>query len=171
MVADIGARLGPVDILVNNAAVRREKAFLEMGLDEWHSITNSILDAAFLCTRACLPGMAVGGRVIFMGGISAHAGATRRAHVMTAKAGLVGLTRALAREFLERGITFNCVVPGHVNTTREAGFKLLYEKHEGGGAPSAEPEDIAATIRFLCSPGARHINGQTIHVNGGFLMP
>ncbi len=173
MVAAIGKRLGAPDILINNAAVRREVPFLSMSLEEWRSITSIILDGAFNCARACIPHMLETGfgRVVNMGGITAHTGAKGRAHVVTAKAGIGGFTRALAREFVGSGVTVNCVVPGHTNTIRAAGFVSPTANHDAGGARSGEPEDIAASIRFLCSTSASHITGQSLHVNGGFLMP
>lgn len=172
MVDAVRARFGGIDILVNNAAVRREVPFLSMSLQEWKQITGIILDGAFNCSRACIPHMAGGfGRIVNLGGITAHTGAVGRAHVVAAKAGIEGLTRALAREFIGQGMTVNCVVPGHTNTSRAAGFVPPLASHDAGGAHSGEPADIAAAIRFLCSPAAGHITGQSLHVNGGFLMP
>ena len=110
------ARFGRLDILVNNAADRKQTPLTEISLAEWHHITRIIVDGAFLCARACLPAMiaAGGGTIVSIGGASAHAGARERAHVMTAKAALVGLTKAIAVEFADRGITANCVVPGKI---------------------------------------------------------
>ena len=101
MVEAITRDLGGVDILVNNAADRREAPFTEISLADWHAITRVVLDGAFLCSRAVIPGMVAKrrGTIVNIGGVTAHAGATRRAHVVTAKAGLVGLTKALAVEY------------------------------------------------------------------------
>ena len=113
-------RFGRIDILINNAADRRQAPLTEITLAEWRHITGIIVDGAFLCARACLPHMvaAGGGTVVNIGGVSAHTGAHNRAHVITAKAALVGLTKAIAVEFAERGVTANCVVPGKIGGER-----------------------------------------------------
>jgi 3-oxoacyl-[acyl-carrier protein] reductase len=101
--------------------------------------------------------------------LSAHTGASDRAHVVTAKAGIVGFTRALAHDLAPDGITVNCVVPGIIGTPRprntpEPAHHLIHRTITG---ERGKPEDVAAAVRFLCSPGARYINGQAIHANGG----
>src|SRR6201997_1899652 len=113
-------QFGRLDILVNNAALRREKSFAEMDYAEWREILDVTLDGAFHCTKACLPALCQSGTgtVINIGGLSAHTGARNRAHVITAKAGIVGLTRALASDLAADGITVNCVVPGLIGTPR-----------------------------------------------------
>jgi 3-oxoacyl-[acyl-carrier protein] reductase len=175
MVEEIGAALGPVDILINNAAIRRDSAFADMSFADWRAIMAVVLDGAFLVSRAVVPGMVAKGRgsIINIGGVTAHTGAVGRAHVSTAKAGLVGLTRALAVEYGGNGITVNCVAPGRIAGPRSAtsgkGGTI-----PGGGHPlvghDGAPEDIAATVAFLCSPSGRYITGQTIHVNGGIYL-
>src|SRR6201747_2250494 len=111
---------GRIDILVNNAALRREMPFSEMNHAEWREIMDVTLDGAFHCVKACLPALqkSGAGTVINIGGLSAHTGAKNRAHVVTAKAGLIGFTRALAHDLAEHGITVNCVVPGLIGTPR-----------------------------------------------------
>src|SRR5205814_7813376 len=113
-------RFGSLDILVNNAALRREKPFAEMNYADWREILDVTLDGAFHCTKACLAGLrkSQAGTIVNIGGLSAHTGARNRAHVVTAKAGIVGLTRALASEFAADGMTVNCVVPGLIGTPR-----------------------------------------------------
>jgi 3-oxoacyl-[acyl-carrier protein] reductase len=175
MVEEISAALGPVDILVNNAAIRRDSAFADMSFADWRAIMAVVLDGAFLVSRAVVPGMVAKGRgsIINIGGVTAHTGAVGRAHVSTAKAGLVGLTRALAVEYGGNGITVNCVAPGRIAGPRSAtsgkGGTI-----PGGGHPlvghDGAPQDIAATVAFLCSPSGRYITGQTIHVNGGIYL-
>ena len=120
MATTTAARLGPPTILVNNAALRKQKEFSEMTLAEWREVTAVILEGAFLCARACVPHMikAGGGRIVNIGGKSGHTGAARRAHVVASKAGLVGLTKALAVEYGSAGITANCVVPGEIEGIR-----------------------------------------------------
>jgi 3-oxoacyl-[acyl-carrier protein] reductase len=169
-------RFGRLDILVNNAADRQQTPLTEISLAEWRHITGIIVDGAFLCARACLPHMVAqgGGTVVNIGGVSAHAGAHNRAHVITAKAALVGLTKAIAVEFADRGITANCVVPGKIGgeRSRTAGESPAI----GGGAHpivgrEGTPADVAALVRQLCLPASRYISGQTIHVSGGMYLP
>jgi 3-oxoacyl-[acyl-carrier protein] reductase len=162
---------GRIDILVNNAALRREKPFNEMSHAEWREIMDVTLDGAFHCVQACLPALKQGGAgsVINIGGLSAHTGAKNRAHVVTAKAGLIGFTRALAHDLADDGITVNCVVPGLIGTPRpkdmpEPAHHLTHGTISGA---RGTPADVAASVRFLCGPGARYVTGQAIHVNGG----
>ena len=111
---------GRLDILVNNAAVRREIDFEKLDYQEWRTITATILDGAYLCAHAASPHLiaAGGGSIVNIGGLSSYTGAARRAHVIAAKAGLVGLTRALAHDLAPHGITVNCVAPGLIDTER-----------------------------------------------------
>ena len=162
---------GGIDILINNAALRREKPFAEMSYAEWREILDVTLDGAFHCAKACLPALrkSGAGSIVNIGGLSAHTGAGDRAHVVTAKAGIIGFTRALAHDLASDGITVNCVVPGLIGTPRpkdrpEPAHHLTHQTISG---ERGRPEDVAATVRFLCGPGARYINGQAIHANGG----
>jgi 3-oxoacyl-[acyl-carrier protein] reductase len=162
---------GRVDILVNNAALRREKPFAEMSHAEWREIMDVTLDGAFHCVKACLAALkkSGAGAVINIGGLSAHTGARNRAHVVTAKAGLIGFTRALAHDLAEDGITVNCVVPGLIGTPRpkDKPEPAHHRTHGTISGARGTPEDVAASVRFLCGPGARYVTGQAIHVNGG----
>jgi 3-oxoacyl-[acyl-carrier protein] reductase len=170
--ADLAVKhFGRLDILVNNAALRREKPFAEMSYAEWREIMDVTLDGTFHCVKACLPALRKGGAgtIVNIGGLSAHTGARNRAHVVTAKAGIIGFTRALAHDLSGDGITVNCVVPGLIGTPRpkdrpEPAHHLTHQTITG---ERGRPEDVAATVRFLCGPGARYINGQAIHANGG----
>jgi 3-oxoacyl-[acyl-carrier protein] reductase len=164
-------QFGRIDILVNNAALRREKPFAEMSYAEWREIMDVTLDGTFHCVKACLPHLRKSGTgtIVNIGGLSAHTGARDRAHVVTAKAGIVGFTRALAHDLACDGITVNCVVPGLIGTPRpkdrpEPAHHLTHQTITG---ERGRPEDVAAAVRFLCSPSARYINGQAIHANGG----
>jgi 3-oxoacyl-[acyl-carrier protein] reductase len=176
MVDAIVQRYGRIDVLVNNAADRQQTPLTEISFAEWRHITGIIVDGAFLCARACLPHMvaAGGGTIVNIGGVSAHAGAHNRAHVITAKAAVVGLTKAIAVEFADRGITANCVVPGKIGGARShtAGESPTM----GGGARpivgrEGTPEEVAAMVRHLCLPASRYVTGQTIHVSGGMYLP
>jgi 3-oxoacyl-[acyl-carrier protein] reductase len=165
------AGFGRVDILVNNAALRREKPFAEMDYAEWREILDVTLDGAFHCTKACLPALrnSGAGTIVNIGGLSAHTGASNRAHVITAKAGIVGFTRALANDLAGDGITVNCVVPGLIGTPRPKGQPepAHHLTHQTLTGERGRPEDVAAVVRFLCSPAARYLTGQAIHANGG----
>jgi len=162
---------GRIDILVNNAALRREKPFADMSYAEWREIMDVTLDGTFHCVKACLPALrrSGAGTIVNIGGLSAHTGARDRAHVVTAKAGIVGFTRALAHDLVSDGITVNCVVPGLIGTPRpkdrpEPAHHLTHQTITG---ERGKPEEVAAAVRFLCGPGARYVNGQAIHANGG----
>ncbi|MCC7426539.1 MAG: SDR family oxidoreductase [Alphaproteobacteria bacterium] len=160
---------GRLDILVNNAAYRRQVPFLEMPFEEWREIAGTILDGAFLCTQACLPPMlkACWGRVVNIGGLTGHSGASERAHVVTGKAGLIGFTKAIATEFAGRGITSNCVVPGPIETVRSENAQTRPGQHETPMGRKGHPEEIAAAVRYFVLPDADFTTGQTLHVNGG----
>ena len=161
---------GRIDILVNNAALRREKNIAEMSFAEWREVMNVILDGTFRCVHACLPAMRKnGGTIVNLGGMSAHIGSKDRAHVMTAKSALVGFSRALAHDLAAEKITANCVVPGAIDTSRPTTSQTPAH-HLTHGTITGErgrPQDIAAMVRFLCGPNGRFITGQTIHISGG----
>ncbi|MFB9266989.1 SDR family NAD(P)-dependent oxidoreductase [Bradyrhizobium erythrophlei] len=164
-------QLGGIDILVNNAALRQEKPFAEMDYAAWRDILDVTLDGAFHCVKACLPALrqSRAGTIVNIGGLSAHTGARNRAHVVTAKAGIIGFTRALAHDLADDGITVNCVVPGLIGTPRPKGGPepAHHLRHQTITGAKGRPEDVAAAVRFLCGPGARYINGQAIHASGG----
>jgi 3-oxoacyl-[acyl-carrier protein] reductase len=175
MVERIDERFGRLDVLVNNAAIRAQVPFLEMTLAQWREITGVILDGAFIVTQACMPLMlrgGDGGQIVNIGGATAYTGAFERAHVVAAKAGLGGLTRALATEFADRGITVNCVVPGRIGGQRSktAGAEPPPGHHEPIVGRPGTPEEVAAMVRPLWLPTGRYVTGQTIHVNGGLFM-
>ena len=166
---------GGVDILVNNAAIRGEKPFLDMTLEEWRATNSVILDGAFLCSREALRSMVGrgGGTIVNLGGVSAHVGAKRRAHVATSKAGLVGLTKSLAVEFADQNITVNCVAPGKIGGKRSATSGASPEMGTGGPIVGREGEiaEAAFVILSMCMPEARFMTGQTVHVSGGMYLP
>jgi 3-oxoacyl-[acyl-carrier protein] reductase len=169
-------RFGRLDFLVNNAAVRYETAFSSITFAEWRQVLAIVLDGAFLCAQAALPHLirAGGGTIVNIGGQTGHKGAAERAHVITAKAGLAGMTKALALDLAPHRITVNCVVPGAIESQR--GLPGVPERPADRRAPPpigrrGEPEEIAAMVRMLCGPDARYITGQAIHVNGGGYLP
>jgi 3-oxoacyl-[acyl-carrier protein] reductase len=166
-------RFDRIDILVLNASIRREVSFKDMTFEQWRAVMSISLDGSFHCIKACLPAMiqSGGGSIVTLAGDGALLGSVRKSHNSTAKNGLVGLTRALAKELAADGIRVNCVSPGNINTTRPAHRSARVEAK--GTIPLGrwgESEEIAAAVRFLCGPGAGFITGQTIHVNGGQMM-
>jgi 3-oxoacyl-[acyl-carrier protein] reductase len=166
---------GRLDFLVNNAAIRAETPFPEIPFEEWRRILATVLDGAFLCTQSSLPHLArsESAAVVNIGGLTGHTGASGRAHVVTAKAGLAGMTRALAFDLAPKGITVNCVVPGTIDTVRGlpgAPERPAHRQQLPSLGRRGTPQEIARTVRFLCGPGARYITGQSLHVSGGGYM-
>ena len=176
MAARVVAEFGGLDILVNNAANRGEGALATMTLAEWRAVVSPIVDGAFLCSRAAVPHMVArgNGRIVNIGGVTAHAGGHERAHVAAAKGARVGFTRALAVEFARNGVTVNCVVPGKIGGPRSATSGRSVTLPSGSGplvGREGTPEEVAEVVRMLCAPTGAYITGQTIHVNGGIVMP
>jgi len=162
---------GHVDILVNNAAIRPQKSFTELTVEEWRQAIGVVLDGAFYCTQAALPSMlkAGFGRVIFFTGDGAYTGVAKRAHVSAAKMGLTGLARGLASEFADQNITFNIISPGRIDTVRNASFytdpSSMQKVDDIPVKRLGTTDEIASACVFLCTND--YITGQTIHVNGG----
>lgn len=173
MMAAIQAAWGRLDILVNNAAIRREAKIDDISARDWRDTLAVILDGAFFCAQAALPLLRASGRaaIINIGGMTSHTGAAERVHVVTAKAGLGGLTRALAHDLSPDGITVNCVAPGMVDTRRDTASSTTAPKHHARHHPllgrRGTAAEIAASVVWLAGPSARFITGQTLHVNGG----
>ena len=173
MVAQAMERFGRIDILINNAAIRPHKPFIEVTLEDWERVRGVVLDGAFYCTQAVIPSMVKNqyGRILFFTGDGAFQGSAQRAHVSAAKMGLVGLARSLASEFAPNNIRVNVVSPGSIDTSREHP-----EWYPGGRPPDASRiplgrqgtvDEIAATCLFLVSDDGGFITGQAIHANGG----
>jgi 3-oxoacyl-[acyl-carrier protein] reductase len=169
MVKAIDARFGRIDYLINNAALRRAQALEQMTPALWREVMAVTLDGQFYCALAYLPYLKASGAVaiVNIGGLTAHTGARDRTHVVTAKAGLIGLTRALASELAEQNITVNLVSPGMIGAPPATLPQQQQPRFSTLTGARGAPEDIAGMVRFLCGPQARYITGQTIHVNGG----
>ena len=148
--------------------MRIEQPFDAITFDDWRRIVSIVLDGAFLCSQAALPHLrrAGGGSIVNIGGETGHKGATARAHVVTAKAGLAGFTKALALDLAADAITVNCVVPGRIATAGSLATPAITATLPPLGR-QGRPEEVAALVRMLCGPDARYITGQSIHVNGG----
>lgn len=166
------ARFRSVDVLVNNAAIRPHKPFLEMTEDDWHRVIDLDLNAAFYTCRAFLPGMVAGrwGRIVSITGMNSISGYKEGAPISAAKHGVWGMTKALAKEFGPHGITINAVSPGPIGGDASDPVKTEAMQKRAAGIPVGyvgEPQDIAAVVGFLCSGSARFITGQMIASNGG----
>jgi 3-oxoacyl-[acyl-carrier protein] reductase len=170
MVRAAAEKLGRLDILVNNAAVRDVTPIDAIDYATWKRVTGIILDGAFLVTKASLAALRASGAgaIVNIGGMSGHTGAAGRPHVVAAKLGLVGLTRALAHDLAPDRITVNCVVPGLIDTKRggSSGSKTAHQRETIIGRHGTA-EEVAAAVRYLAGPDARYITGQELHVNGG----
>ena len=174
MFGETEQRFGRLDILVNNAADRGMVPFEQMTTAQWRHIVSIALDGTFFCTRAAIPYMLRGGwgRVVNISGVSHYAPTySGRAHVSAAKAGVEGMTRALAAEYAKRNITVNCVCPGRIGGERSATSSELPDPslvppvgHLG------VPEDVAGAVHYFCLPGSGFITGHTLHVNGGQVL-
>jgi 3-oxoacyl-[acyl-carrier protein] reductase len=169
------AKLGTLDILVNNAGVTKDNLFVRMKDEEWDEVIAVNLTATFILCRAALRNMMrrQWGRIINITSISGIIGNPGQGNYAAAKAGMIGMTKSLAREVASRGITANCIAPGFIKT---AMTDVLTEKQVEAIAqhiPAAkfgEPDDIAAAALYLASEEARYLTGQTLHVNGGMAM-
>jgi 3-oxoacyl-[acyl-carrier protein] reductase len=174
--AETDRAFGKLDILVNNAALRAETRLEDITLDEWRKVLAVNLDAAFLLSREAAPFLKASdaGAIINIGGLTAYTGAKNRPHVVAAKAGLDGLTKALAQDLAEAQITVNLVSPGLIATQRGGSSPVEpehHKKHTTLLGRRGQPEEVAAMVRHLAGPNGRYITGQTIHVNGGVYLP
>ncbi|PSH55400.1 SDR family oxidoreductase [Phyllobacterium endophyticum] len=169
--------LGCLDLLVNNAAIRREDPLESLSFKDWREVLSVTLDGAFLMSRAAIPHLLAsnGGSIINIGGLTAYTGAVNRAHVIAAKAGLDGLTKAMAHELGPRGVTVNLVSPGMIDTNRahasSAGEPAHHNTTRTLVGRRGTPEEVAAAVLYLAGPVARFTTGQTLHVNGGAFLP
>ena len=170
-------KFGSIDILVSNVGVRNYQAFCDISIEDWRLVMETNLFAAFYLTQAVTPKMTSNkfGRIIFISGVDGFAGhMTHRSHNVTAKAGLQGLAKSLARELASEGITCNTVVPGVIDTSRDWSQYPQYSKDSFTSAiPVGRlgyPEEIAQACLYLAGSGGAFVNGQAIHVNGGEYM-
>ena len=174
-VAGADAALGPIDILVNNAGLTRDQILLRMTETDWDTVLDANLKGAFLATRAVLKGMMKrkAGRVVNVGSIVGLTGNKGQANYAASKAGLIGFTKSVAKEYASRNILVNCVVPGFVETDMtgalpvEARATLLQQIALGR---LGRPEDIAGAVLFLASDLAGYITGQVLVVDGGMVI-
>jgi 3-oxoacyl-[acyl-carrier protein] reductase len=171
----IQARLGEIEILVNNAGITRDGLLLRLRDEDWQAVIDTDLSAAFrLCKLAVRPMMkARSGRIINIGSVVGAVGNAGQTNYAAAKAGLIGFTKALAREVGSRGITVNCVAPGFIDTDMTRALNEQQREALLAQVPLArfgDVEEVAACVGFLASSGAGYITGSTLHVNGGMHM-
>jgi 3-oxoacyl-[acyl-carrier protein] reductase len=166
---------GPVGVLVNNAGVTGDGLILRMSDDQWSTVVRTNLDGAFHAIRRCLPGMvkARGGRIVNVGSVAGLLGSAGQANYAAAKAGLVGLTRSVAREMAPRKITCNLVAPGPIATAMLDALPDSRRDELAASVPLGrlgQPDEVAAAVAFLCSEAAAYITGAVIPVDGGLGM-
>jgi len=174
-VALIEKEFGPISILVNNAGITRDNLAMRMKDEDWDLVIDTNLKAVFKTSRAVMRGMmkARAGRIINISSVVGHAGNPGQANYCASKAGLLGMTKALARELGSRNITVNCVAPGFIDTRMTQALDDKQKDALASGIPLGRfgsPEDVAAAAVFLASPDAGYVTGSTIHVNGGMYM-
>ncbi len=173
--AKLKADFGLPTILVNNAGITRDNLLMRMKDDEWDSIINTNLSSIYRLSKACLRPMmkARRGRIISITSVVGVMGNAGQTNYAAAKAGVIGFTKALAREVGSRGITVNAVAPGFINTDMTQALPEEQRTALASQIPLArlgESKEVAATVAFLASEGAAYITGETIHVNGGMYM-
>ena len=167
----IKEKFGAIDIVINNAGIIRDKSFAKMTDDQWQDVIDINLTGVYNVCREAVERISEGGSIVNLSSIAAFLGAYGQANYASAKSGVVGLTKVLARELAKRNVRVNAVAPGVVKTDMVKTIPddilsaMLTQVPLGR---CAEPEEIANTILFLCSDLASYISGQTIHVNGGW---
>ena len=169
------AQFGKIDILVNNAGITRDQLVLRMKRADWDAVLNTNLTSAFLCIQQVIPSMLKQrwGRIVNVTSVFGQMGQAGQANYAASKAGLIGLTMAMAREVASRNITCNAVAPGFIDTNMTAVLSEEFRQTAVKSIPLGRvgsPEDVANAVRFLASDEASYITGHVLNVNGGFLM-
>lgn len=175
MVAETMEKLGKIDILVNNAGITRDGLLMRMKEEDWDAVLATNLKSVFNCTKAAVKYMmkARSGRIVNISSVVGTMGNAGQANYAAAKAGIIGFTKATAKETAARGITVNAVAPGFIATDMTAVLPEKVVENLKANIPMGRlgaPEDIAKAVAFLVSDEAAYITGQTLHVNGGMLM-
>ena len=175
LIAEAEKAMGGLDILVNNAGITRDGLAVRMKDEDWQAVIDLNLVATFRLCRAALKGMMKqrGGRIINIGSISGEIGNPGQANYAAAKAGIVGMSKAMAQEVATRGITINCVAPGFIATAMTDAVSDKTRERFLSGIPLGRlgtVEEVAACVAFLAADEASYVTGQTLHVNGGMAM-
>ncbi|MCH7832736.1 MAG: 3-oxoacyl-[acyl-carrier-protein] reductase [Proteobacteria bacterium] len=175
LVKDAEAALGGIDILVNNAGLTRDQLAVRMSDEDWQTVLDLNLTAAFRLSRACLRGMMKKrwGRIVSVTSIVGVTGNPGQANYAASKAALIGMSKSLAQEVASRNITVNCVAPGFIDTPMTEGLSDEQKQNLTARIPAGrlgEPADVASACVFLASDEASYVTGQTLHVNGGMAM-
>ncbi|MFB4162628.1 3-oxoacyl-[acyl-carrier-protein] reductase [Alteribacillus sp. JSM 102045] len=176
MIKEVTNVFGSIDILVNNAGITRDNIVMRLKEEDWDAVIDTNLKGVFQCAKAAARPMMKqrGGKIINIASVVGVLGNAGQANYTAAKAGVIGLTKSLAREFAPRSIQVNAVAPGFIATDmteelQEDSKETLLQQIPLGTL--GEPEDVAKTVRFLASEDAKYITGQTLHVDGGMAMP
>jgi 3-oxoacyl-[acyl-carrier protein] reductase len=168
-------QLGKIDILVNNAGITRDQLIMRMKRTDWDAVLNTNLTSAYLCIQQVIGSMLKQrwGRIINISSVFGQTGQAGQANYAASKAGLIGLTMAIAREVASRSITCNAVAPGFIETSMTAGFSEDFKQNALKMIPLGRvgtPEDVASAVAFLASEEASYVTGHVLNVNGGMLM-
>jgi 3-oxoacyl-[acyl-carrier protein] reductase len=168
-------QLGKIDILINNAGITRDQLVMRMKRADWDAVLNTNLTAAYLCIQQVIGSMLKQrwGRIINITSVFGQTGQAGQANYAASKAGLIGLTMAIAREVASRSITCNAVAPGFIETSMTSGFSEEFKQNALKMIPLGRvgtPEDVASAVAFLASEEASYVTGHVLNVNGGMLM-
>ncbi len=175
LVADVSGAMGGVDILVNNAGITKDNLAMRMKDEDWDSVMQVNLESAFRLTKGLMRGMMKSrwGRVVNITSVVGVTGNPGQANYCASKAGMIGMSKALASELASRGIMSNCVAPGFIGTPMTDVLTDDQKAAITANIPSGElgdPDDIATAVLYLASKEAKYVTGQTLHVNGGMAM-
>jgi 3-oxoacyl-[acyl-carrier protein] reductase len=175
IVVETVEQLGGIDILVNNAGITRDKLLLRMTEEDWDVVLNVNLKGTFNCTKAAVRHMIKhkSGRIVNIASVVGEMGNAGQANYAASKAGIIGLTKAIAREYAQRGITVNAIAPGYIETPMTEALSDRVKEDLKAQIPMARlgtPVDVANAVYFLVSDGSSYITGQVLNVNGGIYM-